>query len=127
MPQGDLLRDHATHRHAAHVRAVDAEGVHETDRVVGHHRDAVRNIRRIGLPDTAIVEGDHAIARGEGGKLEAPGEVIAAEAHHEHERLAGARLDIEHPDVADAQRRQWIRLSRWRRRCAPGTQPSGPA
>ncbi len=125
MPQRDLLGDHAAHRDAAHVRTGDAEHVHEPHGVVGHHRRGVGSVGRVRLADAAIVEGDHAVLRGEGGDLQAPREVIAAEAHDEHERVAGARLDVKHLDVADADGGQRLRLSRWRRRCAPGRPPSG--
>ena len=84
------------------MRAVDAEGVHEAHRVVGHHGRAVRHVRRVALPDSAIVEGDDAILRGERRNLQPPREMVAAEAHDEHQRVAGARLEIEHLDVADA-------------------------
>ena len=149
-----LLRDHAAHRHADHVPALDAEGVHQPERVAGHHRDRVGAVGRVRLARAPVVEGDHPMVLGEGAHLQAPGGVIAAEAHDEHERLARARLHVVHLDVAhphpghatpqigrgsrgDGRSRRGAGVATARvpapcfngsrRPCAPGRRPSAPA
>ncbi len=97
-----LLRDHAAHRHAEHVGAVDAERVHEAERVAGHHARRVRVIRSVALAHAAVVERDHPIQRGELGHLKRPRRLIAAEPH---DRARAARRSphilVVHLDVPD--------------------------
>ena len=80
MPDGDGLRDHAAHRYADDVRALDVQGREQPDGIVGHVLQSVRGVRCIaahefhrvgsrnagevrGEPDVAVVEADHVEAR----------------------------------------------------------------
>ena len=67
-----LLRDHAAHRDAEQMEALEAERVDEAGEVVGHLRRAVRPGRRRRLADAAIVVADDAIALGERRDLRLP-------------------------------------------------------
>mgnify|MGYP003694025445 CR=1 FL=1 len=69
-----LLSDHAAHRHADHVGAVDAERLHEPERVRRHHRGRVGVIGRArSRPAPRLSKRDHAIAaRGAAAGLERP-------------------------------------------------------
>lgn len=55
--QGDLLRDHAAHRHAHEVEAIPAKRVRDVEGVTGHVRHRPRpGWARPTLPDAAIVQ-----------------------------------------------------------------------
>ena len=113
---GDDLRDHAAHRGADDMRAIDFERVHEPDRVARHvfkavawpHRQpqsgAGQHRRRLDRPDrrqfrrqagVAIVEANDAKAPARQALAEIvwPCGELHAEAHDEHHRRAVARPD----------------------------------
>ena len=94
-----LLGDHPAHRYAEHVGAVDAERIHEAERVARHHPRRVRVIGSVGLADTAVVERDHPMPHRKVGHLKRPGHVIAAEPHDQHQRIAAADVLVIHLDV----------------------------
>jgi hypothetical protein len=102
------LRDHPPHRGADDVGGVDAEVVHQADRVGGHvaeqvggaaaaaehHVDPGRHPSRLDLgraADVAVVEADDAEAALGQGRAEflVPGQHLRGQAHHQQQRLAG--------------------------------------
>ena len=85
--QRHLLRDRAAHRNAEQVEAVEPERVGQAERVLRHVRDLVLASRPRGLPDVAVVEDDRAVALGEGGDLQHPGEGVGRQPHHAEQRL----------------------------------------
>ena len=110
MTDGQRLGDHPAHRHTDDVGPPDAEHVEQAGCVVGHVVDRVVRLgaargdggehhltagrRRRGhlggQTDVSIVEPDHAEAPGHErlDELERPGDELAAESHHEQQRLA---------------------------------------
>jgi len=86
MVDGELLRDHAAHRDADHVRTRDPERVEETDRVLRHRGDRPGRRRRRAAPGAAIVERDHPVARRECLPLRRPRLETRAEARDQQER-----------------------------------------
>jgi hypothetical protein len=99
-----LLGDHSTHRHTDHVRSIDAERVHEPERIPRHHPGRVGVIGSVGPAHAAVVECDHSILGGQGAHLERPGRVIAAEAHDQQQRLPGSSLQVVHLDIPNPNR-----------------------
>ena len=89
-----LLRDHAAHREAEQVEALEAEPVDEAREVVCHLRRRVRAWRCRRLPDAAVVVADDAVALGEGGDLRLPRLLGIGQAVHEHERLGVVAVDL---------------------------------
>jgi len=108
---GDVLRDHAAHRDAGHVRALDAQVREQGHVVVGEVGEPVRQARaqaeqarrdggRQGggadvvvagrVADVAIVDGDAAEAAREQRVEQAggPGHALHREAHDQQQRLA---------------------------------------
>ena len=88
-----LLRDHAAHRDAEQMEALEAQRVDEAGEVVGHLRRAVRPGRRRRLADAAVVVADDAIALGERRDLGLPRLLRVGEAVDEHERLGPVAVD----------------------------------
>ena len=68
----DDLRDHAAHRRAHDVRALDALGVEHRERVRGHLEEVVRAGRRVGVTGAAVVGRDAAVPAAERAPLERP-------------------------------------------------------
>ena len=68
----DDLRDHAAHRRADHVRALDAFRVEHLDRVLRHPHEVVRAGRRVGVAGAAVVDRDAAMLPAERAALEPP-------------------------------------------------------
>ena len=113
---GDDLRDHAPHRGADDMRAIDFERVHEPDRVARHVFEAIarphrqpqsgagQHRRRLERPDRRQFRRQAGVAIVEANDAEAPArqalaEIVwpcgelHAEAHDEHHRRAVARPD----------------------------------
>jgi hypothetical protein len=65
MSQGELHPDHASHRQAHEVSAVDFERVEQTGDVVSHVRDGVRVIGSGAATGIAVVEEDDTEPGGE--------------------------------------------------------------
>jgi hypothetical protein len=89
VPQGELLRDHAPHRHAEHVGRGGPGRVEHRRRVVGEvgHARADRERRR--APGALVVEGDDAEVRLEPGGQGEPRARRERHAHHQQDRRGG--------------------------------------
>ena len=95
-PDRHLLGDHAAHRQAVDVGAVDAERVQQPDGVTGELRDRGDAPRRRGAPGAAVVVADAVELGGVG--VDHRREDLAAdgEAGDPQQRLAGAlALDVQ--------------------------------
>ena len=120
--RGQGLGDHAAHRGADHVGAVEAEGVEQARGVVGHvvqgvgraadpaaqelggaRRRHVLEVRR--APDVAVVEADdEEAATGQlGTEVLVPGEHLRAQPHDQEQRRVAAVAEgvVAEADVAD--------------------------
>ena len=79
MQHADDLRDDAAHRRADDVRALDARGVEDGDRVGGHAHEVVRAGRRVGVAGAAVVERDATVPAAERAALQRPTAAVHAE------------------------------------------------
>src|SRR5439155_2203037 len=100
-----MLRDRAPHRAADDVRALDAERVHQAERV---SRELLRRDRLVVLRApacTSVVERDRSVTLCQQGQLGQPGGVVAREAVDEDDREALTLLDVEELVVSDLEQR----------------------
>jgi len=86
--QRQLLRDRAAHRRAHDVRVLDAERVHERDRVGREARRAVLARRGLGAPHATVVERRDTPAVSETHNLVVPARALVGEAGHEDDVFA---------------------------------------
>jgi hypothetical protein len=103
MAQGEHLDDEATHRGPDEVGSRDPQSIQQPGHIVSHLLDGIRNIRRIRLARTTIVESEDSKVRRESRDLAVPEKVITSQARQENNRLSRPVLDIEevrlvHPD-----------------------------
>ena len=144
----DLLADHAAHRDANEVGALDLEVLDQPDGVGGHvvepvdggagqpehpggDVDPAADLR--GEADIAVVEADHVVAahREQLAELVVPAEHLHAQAHDEQDRfgLRIAEVVVTELDALDdrragSPRRQSGRPRRSRRQASSGARPS---
>ena len=108
MHHADDLRDHAAHRRADDVRALDALGVEHRDRVGGHADEVVRAGRRIRVPGAAIVGRDATVTTTERAALQRPTAVIHAETldHQDGRTVAATPRAVRDLDAIVGNRRR---------------------
>src|SRR5579863_559742 len=90
--QYKLLRNHASHRHAEHVSAINSGSV-ENRRCVGcHQRDRIRSRWHITPSYAAVVEGQSEVPRRQKGPRPIPHLGWVSQSHDEQDRLTLALL-----------------------------------
>jgi hypothetical protein len=88
-------------RHAAHMRPLDPDRLHEAGDVVGEQFGRIGPARLVGLARSARIEGDAGEMLGVVGDLECVTSVVGGEIGNENEGLAGSLLLIVDRDVVD--------------------------
>jgi len=93
MAQRQFLGDHSAHRDADDVRGRKAQMIDQRGGVVRQHRDAVVHIRLFAQARAALIEGQHAKARGAGRRETGEHRLVALRAmNHDQRRAASAQL-----------------------------------
>ena len=83
------------------VGALDTELVHQADGIGRHLVDRIVDLRIGALPATAVIVDDGAVAVRKGRDLLKPDRPAAAEAGHEHDRVAVTGFFVKNFGVAD--------------------------
>ena len=99
VPEGELLGDDAAHGAADDVGFFDAEGVHETGVVVGHHGACVWAGGFIGEADAAVVAEDAAEVFFPDGGVGFPDAAWGGDAHDADDGFAGTAFFVVHFDT----------------------------